>query len=218
MWWYWRECDIGENVMILARMWWIRLVFWTKIATVGDILGVAQWNFEKLGIKNINKIKKYHFLKNRYFSLLFFDFPFWRNPNFGNFYWFSIDFLLENQVPITKNLEICIGKSRLGGFLRDSIEKVLFPIKVIHIGAGLSAFRILPKHLVKEHAVCPQLEWASGWDIDQYHPPLSTFALKILINITHIGNNVNLLCTLSECTISRFNLVKQRGLGFFIYL
>ena len=96
-------------------------------------------------------------MQNRFFPVLFFDLPFWRNPNFGNFDWFSIDFLLENQVKITKNLKICIGKSRLGGFLRDSIEKVLFPIKVIHIGAGLSAFRILPKHLVKERSVSPQL-------------------------------------------------------------
>ena len=145
------------------------VVSWTKIVTVGDILGVAQWNFEKLGIKNINKIKKYHFLQNRFFPLLFFGgLPFWRNPNFGNFYWFSMDFLLENQVRITKKSGICIGKSRLVGFLRDPIENVLFPLKVIHIGAGLTAFRILPKHLVKEHAVCPQLEWASGWDIVQH--------------------------------------------------
>ena len=134
MWWYWRECDIGENVMILARMWWIRLVFWTKIATVGDILGVAQWNFEKLGIKNINKIKKYHFLKNRYFSLLFFDFPFWRNPNFGDFYWFSIDFLLvfywkikykSPKSVISKNLSsLLLQSGRLYSLIRlvDSVQ------------------------------------------------------------------------------------------------
>ena len=97
-------------------------------------------------------------MQNRFFSLFFFDLPFWRNPNFGNFYWFSMDFILENQVIITKKSGICIGKSRLVGFLRDPIENVLFPLKVIHIGAGLTAFRILPKHLVKEHAVSPQLE------------------------------------------------------------
>ena len=43
--------DIGENVMNVSG-------FLDEIVTVGDILGVAQWNFEKLGIKNINKIKK----------------------------------------------------------------------------------------------------------------------------------------------------------------
>ena len=74
------------------------VVSWTKIVTVGDILGVAQWNFEKLGIKNIKKIS---FFAKSFFSITFFsDLPFWRNPNFGNFYWFSIDFLLENQVKI----------------------------------------------------------------------------------------------------------------------
>ena len=33
------------------------MVLGTKIVTVSDILGLAQWNFETLGIKCINKIK-----------------------------------------------------------------------------------------------------------------------------------------------------------------
>ena len=185
MWWYWRECDIGENVMILARMWWIRLVFWTKIATVGDILGVAQWNFEKLGIKNINKIKKYHFLKNRYFSLLFFDFPFWRNPNFGNFYWFSIDFLLENQVPITNksgNLHRQIETGRIferlnrksvvshqGNSYRSWFECVPHPSKALGEGARRVSATGVSESL-RYRSISPPIVNICIEDIDQYHP------------------------------------------------
>ena len=42
-------------------------------------------------------------MQKLFFSSLFFDLPFWRNPNFCNFYWFSIGFLLENQVKSPKS-------------------------------------------------------------------------------------------------------------------
>ena len=72
----------------------------------------------------------------------------------------SIDFLLETQVKITKiwNFQkFPHRKIENTKTLRDPIEKMLFPLKTSYVGAGLTAFRIVPKHLVKEPSVRPQL-------------------------------------------------------------
>ena len=128
-------------------------------------------------------------MQNRFFPVLLFDFPFWRNPNFGNFYWFSIGFLLENQVKITKiwNFQkFPHRKIENTKTLRDPIEKMLFPLQASHVGAGLTAFRIVPKHLVKERSVRPQLidvpysvEILTTLPISQYLVNISTFAPNV---------------------------------------
>ena len=66
-------------------------------------------------------------MQKLFFPLLFFDLPFWRNPNFGNFYWFSMDFLLENQVESQKiwNLQRKIETGRI--FERPNRKCVVSP-------------------------------------------------------------------------------------------
>ena len=106
--------------------------------------------------RKTNFAKKCHFLKNRYFSLLFFDFPFWRNPNFGNFYWFSIDFLLENQVKITKTWSF--QKFQFAAVTKWEALFANPPCRLCtsHLGTGLTLTRISIDCLVIEKFKYPQ--------------------------------------------------------------
>ena len=106
-------------------------------------------------------------MQKLFFSLLFFDLPFWRNPNFGNFYWFSIGFLLENQVKITKTWSF-------QNFQFAAVTKweALFanpPCRLCtsHLGTGLTLTRISIDCLVIEKFKYPQRgsEWGMSTNV-----------------------------------------------------